>query len=201
MCPAGHCIPILQSDLDGTTNYLDRCVLSCTGGGTFSLPSFIIGCLSSPVHTLTSLITITITPYYDHSFPIIADNKQIYMELTIPSGLLPLHLENLLDIYPVATSFLRSTLKASTLSYSQMFVAGAFRIMTHKAYNRTATTVMVSVERQFTIPLVLTVRCIRSTQFDSKDWCLAKYSSSGWQCVGNLTETDTNVYKLTCLIH
>ena len=166
----------------------------------FLLALFTIGCLRSPAHTLTSVITITITPYYDHSFPIIADNKQIYMELMIPSGLLPLHLENLLDIYPVATSFLRSTVKTSSLSYSQLFIAGAFKILTHKAYNRTATTIMVSVERQFTIPLVLTIHSIQSTQFNSNDWCLAKYSS-GWTCVGNLTETDTNVYGLIDLIH
>ena len=32
-CPSGECISILQSDIDGQTNYLDRCNTSCVAGG------------------------------------------------------------------------------------------------------------------------------------------------------------------------
>ena len=116
--------------------------------------------------------------------------------MTVPSGLLPLHLENLLDIYPVSTSFLRETFDSSiSLDYSQMFIAGAFKILTHKAYNRTATSIMVSNERQFTVPITIEVRIVHSTRFSIEDWCLASYSSQQrkWNCVSNLTETETQV--------
>lgn len=36
-CPLGHCIPILQSDIDGTTNYMDRCSMTCLAGGICSV--------------------------------------------------------------------------------------------------------------------------------------------------------------------
>lgn len=154
----------------------------------------IIGCLQTPVHTLSSAISLALSPFYDHSFPIIADNKQIYIVLTVPSGLLPLHIENLLDIYPIATSFLRKTHTSTVYTYSQMFIAGAFKILTHKAYNRTATTIMISEERQFNVPLTVEIRNIRSSLFRIEEWCLAKYiPEQGWECVGNLTETETGV--------
>lgn len=118
------------------------------------------------------------------------------MILTVPSGVLPLHLENLMDIYPISTSFLRETMNPSlSMSYHQMFLAGAFRIRTHMAYNRTTTSIMVSEERQFNVPLTVEIRNIRSSSFNIDEWCLAMYTEeTGWQCVGNLTETDTQVY-------
>lgn len=36
-CPSGQCIPIRQSDIDGTTNYLDRCSMKCVAGGICSI--------------------------------------------------------------------------------------------------------------------------------------------------------------------
>ena len=58
-----------------------------------------------------------------------------------------------------------------------------------------AISIMISEERQFNVPLTVEIRNIRSSSFNINEWCLAMYTEvTGWQCIGNLTETDTQVY-------
>ena len=39
--------------------------------------------------TLSSPISLTISPFFDHELPIVLNNKQVNLAILVPSGLLP----------------------------------------------------------------------------------------------------------------
>ena len=54
---------------------------------------------------------------------------------------------------------------------------------------------METVDHVFSVPITLEIRNIRSAEFRVDEWCLGKYTASGWVCDGDLTEVDRAVYR------
>ena len=102
-----------------------------------------------------------------------------------------------MDLFPVSTSFLRETSGNNGYSFTELFISGAFEITTHRTYPRSAISVMHTVDHEFSVPVTLEIRNIRSSLFHVDEWCLGKFTGTEWQCDGDLIEVDRSVYHTT----
>ena len=124
--------------------------------------------MKSPVKTLRHPLSISLSPFYDHTIPLIFDDVQVILVVHVPSGVLSSSSHNILDFYPVS----RST---------------AFKLSLHRQFDRSITTVLPSFERTFHVPLVVEFRNIPAS-LEASRWCVGQLTTTGWTCVSSLQQ-------------
>ena len=88
MCANGECVPLLDSDLTGLTNYTDRCFSSTRAGSKLTLFGLSVAGISGSIETLDEIISLTISPFFDHEFTMIVKERKTRLRVDVPSGLL-----------------------------------------------------------------------------------------------------------------
>ena len=70
--------------------------------------------------TLRHPLSISLSPFYDHTIPLIFDDVQVILVVHVPSGVLSSSSHNILDFYPVSRSYLDETVEqARANGYAQ----------------------------------------------------------------------------------
>lgn len=154
---------------------------------------FIVECVKSPVKTLRHPLSISLSPFYDHTIPLIFDDVQVILVVHVPSGVLSSSSHNILDFYPVSRSFLDETVARFHMGFStpQLFIAAAFKLSLHRQFDRSITTVLPSFERSFHVPLVVEFRNIPAS-LEASRWCVGQLTTTGWTCVSSLRQQRTD---------